>query len=371
MRYYTVILCLFLSSHSIAQLDVTASTFTGFETNINQVPDQLELNGDFFEQEDLYMNSAYQDLVVRFKYKYNWKNNSLTFYLTPDIRYYFSEAESSQTILNTRISHKYMIRKNFNWENSIQYKIKDREGQDLDQVEIGIPFGYKQFKASTGLRFRMSKSNRSLVRVNYMSKDFDNSNSRSVMYSLYGIDAEFKQIKWRNHLLHSYGVKLGYDHRDYAITNFSNNSNDDRTWTYFNASIFYRLPFSKKFYIQPELAYLNRNDQTNNRFSYSQIRPELNLVYKTARFEAKVTTSYTGRTFSTLIADNIEGDPVGQLEYKYFRLRANMGYNLNNKWSLLLEGSIIDRNSNQTDITTSAFRSYLTQYAGIGFRFNF
>ena len=113
MRYYTVILCLFLSSYSIAQLDVTAGTVIGFETNINQVPDRLELNEDLFEKEDLYMNSAYQDLIVQFKYNYSWGKNSLTFYLTPDIRYYFSETESSQTILNTRISHKYMIKKNF------------------------------------------------------------------------------------------------------------------------------------------------------------------------------------------------------------------------------------------------------------------
>ncbi len=371
MRYYTVILCLFLSSFSFGQIDITATTFTGFESNINQVPDRLELNGNLFEQEDLYMNSAYQDLIVRFKYNKTWGKNSLTFYVTPDVRYYFSETESSQTILNTRISYKYSIKKNFKWENSVQYKIKYREGQDLDQVEIGIPFGYKLFNASTGLRFRMSKNNRSLIKVNYLSKDFDNSNNRSVLYNLYGINAEIKQIKWRNHLLHSYGLTLGYDHRDYKITNFSNNTNGDRTWTYLNASVFYRLPFSKKFYIQPEFYYLKRTDNTNNRFGYEQIRPELNLVYNSVRFEAKLITSYTNRTFSTLTADDINGNDVGKLTYKYFRFRGNMEYNLSNKWSLVFEGSIIDRNSNQTDITTSAFRSYLTQYAAVGLKYNF
>lgn len=371
MRYYLTILCLFLSVYGYSQTDISVTTFSGFESNINQVPDILELNGNLFEQEELYMNSAYQDLIIRFKYNTTWGKNSLSFYVTPDIRYYFSESESSQTILNTRVSHKYSIKKNFKWENSVQFKIKDREGQDLDQVEIGIPFGYKLFNASTGLRFRLSKNNRTLIKVNYLSKDFDNSSSRSVLYNLYGTDLEFKQIKWRNHLLHTYGIRLGYDRRDYKITNFSDNSNGDRTWTYLLASVFYRLPISKKLYIQPEISYLNRNDQTNNRFSYDQIRPELNLIYNSVRFEARINTSFTKRTFSTLIAENEYGDDVGKLQYKYFRLKGNMEYNLNNKWSLAFEGSIIDRNSNQTDITTSAFRSYLTQYAGVGLKYNF
>lgn len=371
MKYYPLLLCLFVSSILTAQIDFSATTYSGYEQNILQVPDLFEANGELLTQEDLYANSAYQDLLIRFKFSKKWEKHSFAAYLTPEIRHYFSESDLNQTIFNARLSHKYDIKKNFRWENSIRYKIKDREGQDLDQVELSVPFGYKLFELTSGLRFRLYKNNRTFVKLNFLSKDFDNSNTRSVMYNLYGINTEFKNIKWRNHLLHSYGIKVGYNSRDYKITNFSDNSSGDRTWNYVDAAIFYRLPLSKKFYIQPELSYQKRMDETNDRFSYDQIRPELTLVYQSARFEAKITTSYTGRSFSNIIAENDEGDDVGNLKYDYFRLRTQLEYNINNKLSLVFESYTIDRNSNNTDPTTQAFRGYINQYAGVGLRYNF
>lgn len=207
MKYYPVILCLFLSSIVSAQIDFSATTYSGYERNILQVPDILEANGEVLEEEDLYANSAYQDLIVRFRYSKEWGKHSFAATVTPEIRYYFTESDLNQTIFDTRLSYKYNIKKNFRWENSLRYKIKDREGQDLDQVELSVPFGYKLFEASSGLRFRLYKNNRTFVKVNFLSKDFNNSSTRSVMYNLYGIQTEFKNIKWRNHLLHSYGIK--------------------------------------------------------------------------------------------------------------------------------------------------------------------
>lgn len=371
MKYYPLFLCLFVSSILSAQIDFSATTFSGYEGNILQVPDLLEVNGELLEQEDLYANSGYQEMILRFKYSKEWGKHAFAAYVTPEIRYYFTESDLNQTILNTRLTYKYNIKKNFRWENSVRYKIKDREGQDLDQVELSVPFGYKLFELTSGLRFRLYKNNRTFVKVNYLSKDFDDSSTRSVMYNLYGISTEFKNIKWINHMLHSYGIKLGYNSRDYKITVFSDNSNSNRTWNYFDAGIFYRLPLSKKFYIQPELSYQKRMDETNNRFSYNQIRPELTLSYQSARFEAKVITSYTNRSFSNIIADDEDGNPVGDLQYDYLRLRTNLEYNINNKLSLVFESYLIDRNSNNTDITTQAFRSYVNNYVGLGLKYNF
>jgi len=371
MKYYPLILCLFLSSILSAQIDFSATTFSGYETNILQVPDLLEVDGELLEQEDLYANSAYQELILHFKYSKEWGKHSFAAYVTPEIRYYFTESDLNQTIFNTRFTHKYLIKKNFRWENSLRYKIKDREGQNLDQVELSVPFGYKLFELTTGLRFRLYKNNRTFVKANFLSKDFDNSSTRSVMYNLYGINTEFKNIKWRNHLLHSYGIKLGYNSRDYKITNFSDNSSGDRTWNYFDAGIFYRLPLSKKLYIQPEFSYQKRMDKTNDRFTYGQIRPELTLAYQSARFEAKVITSYTSRSFSNITAENEDGNTVGDLKYDYLRLRTNLKYNVHNKLSLVFESYLIDRNSNNTDLTTQAFRSYVNNYVGIGLKYIF
>ena len=104
MKYYTLFLCLFVSSILSAQIDFSASTLSGYESNINKVPDILEVNGDVLEREDLYMSSAYQDLIFRFKYSKKWNKSSFAAYITPQIRYYFSEQDANQTILNTRLT---------------------------------------------------------------------------------------------------------------------------------------------------------------------------------------------------------------------------------------------------------------------------
>ena len=77
------------------------------------------------------------------------------------------------------------------------------------------------------------------------------------------------------------------------------------------------------------------------------------------------------REFALDAADDEDGNPVGDLQYDYLRLRTNLEYNINNKLSLVFESYLIDRNSNNTDLTTQAFRSYVNNYVGIGLRYNF
>lgn len=371
MKYYKLFLFLFLSTTVTSQIDFSASTLSGYESNINKSPNSLEVDNELLGKEDLHINSAYQDLILRLKYSKEWGKNSFTAYLTPEIRYYFSETEANQTIVNTRFLYKYDIKKNFRWENSFRYKVKDREGQDLDENELSLPFGYKLVDFCSGLRFRMYKENRTFVKLNIGSKKFDNTNTRAVKYNFYGITSEFKNIKWRNHLLHSYGVELGYTNRDYDITDVSNNTNSNRTWQYFDAAVFYRLPISKQWYIQPKLSYQKREDTTNDTFGYNQIRPELLISYKSEKVSARFTTNYTKRNFDSLNAENIFGDSVGNLEYDYWRVRANVEYKFNQKLSFVGEGYLIDRASNNTTVETTAFRSYANSYIGVGLKYSF
>ena len=250
-------------------------------------------------------------------------------------------------------------------------KIKDREGQDLDQNELSVPFGYKLLNLSSGLRFRLYKSNRTFVKLNYSAKNFDDSSTRSVMYHLYRIHGEFKNIKWRNHLLHSYGVRLGYTSRNYEITNFSDDSRGDRTWNYLDVAVFYKLPINKQWTVEPEVSYQKRTDKTNTTFGYSQFRPELTLSYESAKFEAQINTSYTKRSFNNLTAQNSNNQTVGKLSYDYWRVKGAMEYSINSKVSAVFEGYLIDRNSNNTNVSTNAFRSYANSYIGLGIRYQF
>ena len=369
MKYYQLSICLFLPFFLTAQINFTTTTLTGFELNINKSPKILVIEGEVIDKEELYLNSMYQDLNLQFKIFKKIKNNTIAFNFSTEIRYYFTEPEVNQLIFNSRIGHKFTIKKNFKWENNIQYKNKNRKGQDLDANELSLPFGYKIFKFNTGLRFRMSKNNRSLFRLNYANKKFDNSETRNVQYQLYGFENELKQIKWKNHLLHSYGILLGYNQRNYTISNFEEETTTNRIWSYIDVSSFYKLPLSKNWSIKTELNFQKRIDNSNDVFGYLEIRPELNINYENSRFLAKLMTSYAVRKLKNITARNPEEVTLGSLQYNYFRIIGKATYNITSNFAAVAEGYLINRASNNTNINTNAFRGYSNNYIGIGIQY--
>lgn len=371
MKKFQLLVLMVFSLNALGQTSVYFSTLSGYESNINRAPELLEQNGELLEGDDLFLNSYYQDFAFNFRYSKSWRQNVLRFYITPEYRSYFSEPEVNQTIFTSRIYHKYSFRSKSSLETSFQFKIKDRAGQNLDQNELNLPFGYRQFTLNSTYKYRLFKQNRSYVRLNLGNKKFNNSDSRSINYNFYGITSEFKIINWVNHLLHAYGAKIGLTNRDYRITNFSDNSNGDRIWRYFDASLFYRYPLNKKVFIEPRLSFQSRSDVTNSVFGYRQLRPEVLFQFKSNDWIVKINTSYSNRNFDAINASNEDGDPNGNLQFKYWRLRSNIDYSINKRLKIISEVSILDRNSNNLDITTSGFRTYSNNYYGIGLRYSF
>lgn len=371
MKYYTAILCLFFTTITTAQIDVSLSTLSGYETNINRYPEQFIKNGILLNKEDLHLNSMYQDVSAKFKYTKAWRHSVLKGYFTPKGRLYFSEQELNQYILNARLHYKYNFEHNLKWETNAMYRLKDRSGQDLDQNELSIPFGYSLANISSGLHFRLYKNNRAYAVANYGYKSFDKTSTRKVSYYKYGLDLEFKNILWKNHLLHTYGVTLGFSNRDYDITTFQNNTNSSRTWQYFKLGAFYKLPLNKQWSIKPMLSFEERIDKTNNQFGYKQIKPQLEIEYKGEQFLGKLSSSYRKRIFKTLTAQDIEEEEIGILNYDYLRLKFDFEYKLNTNFSFVSEVYVLHRKSNNLNLNTTAYRSYNNNYVGIGMRYKF
>lgn len=371
MKYYKVLFCLIFTSNLFAQTDFKVSALSGFETNINRSPSSLEIDDELITKEDLHLNSFYQDVKLRFKFQKEWKYHSFSFLTTPEIRYYLSESDNNQKIFYGRLGHKYMLSRYTKWENSFSYKLKDRGGKDLDQNELNVPFGYNNYKITTGLRYRIFKNNRSFTQLIYGKKQFDRSETRRVQYNFYGLKTDFKNVKWVNHLLRSYGATLSYIKRDYSILNFEEDNSDMRIWNYFDANLYYKIQLDNNWTFNSELAFQRRNDTNNNAFSYNQIKPELKITYEDARFLLSIGSSYAYRKFDKLTTSTFNGNTMNKLIYQYLRLKLKSQYNINNKLSLIIDGYFINRNSNNKNINSTTFRSYINNYIGIGLSYNF
>jgi hypothetical protein len=372
-RFLVAVLTVTFSNTIYGQIQVSTETTTGFESNIYKAPNSLFSDDTdlLMRRESLVTESLYQDALFKFSYQFKDKNNDFKFSMNPEYRYYFDATGANRLLLNTRANYTMRLKRRLEWESDVHFKLRDQLGQDLDQNELNTTLGYRQISAFSGLNFRWYKNNRSFVRVHYRYKDFYKSNTRAIGYHRYGISTGFRHLDWKDGLLHSVGIEAGFYHRSYDIVSRTTGQASDRTWQYLNVALSYKLPLSQNWNLTTGFAYEKRIDRTNDEFGYNQFRPSIRLQYKTEKLNLRLTSSYSLRKFNELVAENSQKDEVGLLEYDYLRLRFTGSYQLNENWSIIANGYLIDRASNNTNVFTTAFRSYNSYYAGIGIPYSF
>ena len=368
MKYTIVCISVLVTLCAHSQVKVSFSSLSGYETNIYKSPSSFVSEGELLDKNDLFASSAYQDGIIQFKYGKNWDNSNLKISFTPEIRYYFSQEDAQRIVLNGRVKYGYNFSRNTKWENSVSFKNKNQKGQDLDANELSTPLGYNRINLESKVSFRLSKKNRTAISLSYGNKSFDASESRQVSYDIYGLNLSTKQVRWKNHLLHSYGVNIGFFGRKYTLFSLEDETNSFRSWNYFNAEIFYKFPFHKKLSVQPELGFEKRMDETSNQFGYNEFSAGFKLKYTSDKFLLNLAPNFSFRSFDQL---NTTGSSTQKLNYKYIRANMNLEYKLNKRLSITSRAYVIDRNSNNNNINTTAYRSYQNNYFGLGLKFIF
>lgn len=368
MKYTTLIFCVLGTLCANSQLKVTASSLAGYETNIYKSPSILISDGEVLNESELFASSAYQDVILNSTYSKKWTNSLFKVSLNPQLRYYFSQENAKTSIVNARVKYEFNFSRTTKWQNSLTYKVKSQNGQDLDANELSTPLGFNRWNFSSRLLMRFSKRNRSVFEVNYGNKTFDASESRQVAYNFYRLKFTTRKVKWKNGLLHSFGLNVAYSGREYNIQNIEEETNSKRNWDYINTSVFYKIPFNKKWNIEPQLEYEKRMDKTNNQFGYDEFSTSFKLKFKSKSFLFNLTSNFAYRAFGKL---NTTGTTIQKLNYKYVRLNMNTSYKLNKKWLLTSRAYLISRNSNNNNINTTAYRSYHNNYFGLGLKFIF
>ncbi|WP_298510136.1 hypothetical protein [uncultured Kordia sp.] len=372
-RFLVAVIAVTFSNTIYGQVQVSTETTTGFESNIFKAPNSLfsEDTDVLMQREALVTESLYQDALFKFSYRFKDRNYDFKFSMNPEFRYYFDAPNAKRLLLNSRANYTMKLKRRLEWESDVHFKLRDQKGQDLDQNELNTTLGYRQLNAFSGLNFRWYKNNRSFVRLEYRFKDFYNSNTRSIAYHRYGISTGFRHLDWKDGLLHSVGIEAGFYHRSYDIVSRATGQTSDRVWQYLNVALSYKLPLSQHWNLTTGFAYEKRMDRTNDEFGYNQFRSSIKLQYKAEKLNLRLTSSYSLRKFNELVAENSEENEVGLLKYDYLRLRFLGSYQLNNNWSIIANGYLIDRASNNTNVNTTAFRAYNSYYAGIGIRYTF
>jgi len=360
-----------IKSTAQIQTNFSTETATGYEYNIFKSPESFLDNGVLKGKNELYKSSLFQEGGVRFFAKKKWKKQSLSFRFNPKGIYYFSEKKSSYFTFLSGIRYINKLNKKTTWQANSWYKIKNREGENIDGSELNFPLGNTHFGLTTSLDFRLYKQNRSVFKIIYGNRDYKKSNGSDLNYNAVGATTVIRNVFKRKAGWHSYGIEGSYSNKFFQQKNLTTNTIAKFNWKDISAGVFYRYPLTKKLDLKPSLEYKTRIDSNTDKFSYTQLKPSLNLAYKNKKTTLGLTGSYSNRTYKTLLATDTNWKKLGKLNYEYFQIKLSAERKLNKKLSIHVNGFINNRTSNKTNTKSMYFRSYNYYNLSIGCKYRF
>jgi len=369
--FKTIFFLFIIKSTAQIKTIFSTETATGYEYNIFKSPESFLKNDALKKKNELYKNSLFQEGSIRFFAKKKWKNQSLSFRFTPKGIYYFSENKSSYFTFLSGLRYSNKLHKNTTWQINSWYKIKNREGENIDGSELNFPLGNNHFGLTTSLNFRLYKQNRSEFKLIYGNRDYKKSNGSDLNFHSVGATTVIRNVFKRKSGWHSYGIEGGFINKFFQQKNLITNITAKFNWSDMRVALFYRYPITKKLDLKPSFEYKARTDSNNDKFSYTQLKPSLNLAYKNKKITLDLTGSYSYRKYKTLLATDNIWNKLGELNYQYFKIKLGVERKLSKKLSIAANGFLNNRTSNKTNTKSMYFRGYNYYNISVGFKYRF
>jgi len=355
------------------ETDIEIATQTGYENNIFKSPDSFidEDTGELLGKDGVQRSSFFQDIGIRGLFSKRWDNQKLSLRLNPKGRFYFSDDEASYFTIYSRLRYENELSRNTKWLVTARYNYRDRDGENLDDSELRTPLGYAHVETTSTLHFRLYKQNRTLVELKYANRDYKDGLTNNLSYNLIGIRTVFRNVFKRRAGYHSYGVEASFNKRHYKRVFFDGlEATTKRDWSYIDVEGFYRYPITENWQLRPSFQYMTRVDNDAGRFTYTQVKPTIAVSYNAESFSMDVTASYTNRNYDQLRATNTNGDDLGLLKFKYYRLRVNAEKQIAHNLFITANAYVNIRESNRTNQNSLIFRGYDHFYVGFGLKIN-
>jgi len=166
-------------------------------------------------------------------------------------------------------------------------------------------------------------------------------------------------------------IDVNYLTKYFTQKDLISNNSSSFNWKDVSARMFYRYPLTKELDLSPDFEYKIRSDSNNDKFSYQQFKPSLNLTYKNKKADVNLIGSYINRKYKTLEATDNNWTSLGKITYQYYQVKLESEYRLNKKLSLTLLGFLNNRMSNKTNINSIYFRGYDYYNISLGIKYRF
>ncbi|MEM9824248.1 MAG: hypothetical protein AAF985_24400, partial [Bacteroidota bacterium] len=368
-----VFLCSCWSLSAQIKTNFELSTQTGMEYNVFKAPAELwgelsELgrNGDI-------LTSAYQKIRFRTSMQKAWGKQKISLTLQPKLQWYLNEQEVSYTNWYTRLRYDYRFSKALKWQSNLRYQLNARAGTNVGDGEFVTPLGYQNFDWNNRLQFRLSKKNRSQVKLSLGKRDYRDGDTNQLQYHFVRMEAEYKNLFKKDKLKHHYGFRLDWSKRFYKRS-FTDKSRAARLRSidYLSLGIFYSHSLTKYFRLQPTLTFKRGIDSNRGRLSYNQIRPSIELQYQRKKWRIELRGSWIYKQYTSFYATDLDDEELEDLlTFNYLQLKFTLRREITDQLFFSIDGHLNNRMSNKLDFESASFRSYLHAYFGVGIKWLF
>ncbi|MFC5047620.1 hypothetical protein ACFSTE_06200 [Aquimarina hainanensis] len=344
-----------------------AGTSGGYEYNYFRSPTEISVGEEILHKEDLISSSLYQDLEMKYNYRYKSRKNKLRFAINPSSRIFYENIDDSYWNLKTKANYEHKFSRKSGAFVEGRFERMNREGLGGSQDVLINPLGFSNYGVSSGVFFGLIRRNELKLEAFYNFKDFDAFGVRDLQYQEYGGTISSVQKFRTRKLTHTLGLSITLKKRMYDTYNGDSSTPEGiRDWDYVKGVLNYGLPVSKVLEFKPGYTYYVRIDNSSGRSGFKQYGPKIGLKYDNKTTTIRTSFSYITREYSDLEARDNEGKTGEKITYGY----ANFGLNGAHKIgrNLFFTATVFSRirKTNYTDIAARSFRNYRNQYVGIG-----
>ncbi len=371
---FTLACCLAINSvHAQWTKNVTLGVRGGYEYNIFKTPYSLDEEDDFLIGSDLItsgfyeglsFNGQFQNKFENGRFKINFRGSANNFHTEENTNLYDFGLSSSYRV-------KYGTRKYF--EVAPGFYRKQRAGQDLSDDILRTTLSYTQLILPLSFDFYLKDKTWLKTDLGYRFKSYDeNDIGEKVSYHAFFSGVSLSK-KWENDqkigkLIFSPGI----EYRAYTDLEAEDEEDeesdlieDDRDWTYSTLNLEYDVKLADRPVSYTVGLYSTFRHDAENRFGYIEFGPGIRLNLPLKKASLSLGGSYRYRTFNTVRVN----DSADALIYQYLRANARLTVPIGKKSAWYIEGNVIRRLSNNSSLTSTAFRSYNYGLLESGFTF--
>lgn len=347
----------------------------GYEYNIFKTPYSLDEEDDFLIGNDLIRSGFYEGLVFNGQFQNKFENGRFKVNFRSSANNYHTEENTNLYDFGLSSSYRVKYAKRKYFELSPAFYRRQRAGQDLSDDILRTTLSYTQFILPLSFDFYLKDKTWLKTDLGYRLKSYDeNDMGEKVSYHAFFAGISFSK-KWQNdQKIRKLILSPGIEYRAYTDLEAQNEEGeesdlieDDRDWTYTTANVEYNVKLAERPLSYTIGLYSTFRHDVENKFGYKEFGPGVRLNLPLNKASMSIGGSFRHRTFNTLKVN----ESADVLIYQYLRANARLTVPIGKNSTWYVEGNVIRRLSNNSNQTSTAFRSYNYALVSTGLTFRF